>query len=209
MSQSMDLDFTGVTTSNLIPEGTHVVRISAADFSKAQTGSDQLEVEFENGDGATRKGWFSLVPQALWKVKGFLEAIGISADGRIKLNTKNLIGKYCKIVVEPDKNDSTRFIITKYLKAESNNTVAPQMYAPAAPLTYDPAMMAPAGPAAPVQPIAQPAPVAQQPTTPAPAPAMHLPWETAQQPAQPVQQPMQQPAAQQPASMPTPPWLVK
>lgn len=181
MSQSMDLDFTGVTTSNLIPEGTHVVRISAADFSKAQTGSDQLEVEFENGDGATRKGWFSLVPQALWKVKGFLEAIGISADGRIKLNTKNLIGKYCKIVVEPDKNDSTRFIITKYLKAESNNTVAPQMYAP----------------------------VVQQPTTPAPAPAMNLPWQTAQQPAQPVQQPIQQPAVQQPASMPTPPWLVK
>ena len=60
MSQSMDLDFTGVTTSNLIPEGTHVVRISAADFSKAQTGSDQLEVEFENVNGVMHRHAFSL-----------------------------------------------------------------------------------------------------------------------------------------------------
>lgn len=149
----MDLDFTGVESTNYIPEGIHTVRVKDAQFSKASTGSDQLEVTFETADGATRKMWYNLLPQALWKVKGFLEVIGIPCEGRIKLNTKAIIGKTCQITVEPDLNDNTKQVITRVSKLA--NTVAEAPYAA-------PAVETPVQQVMPQQPVA-PAPVQPQP----------------------------------------------
>lgn len=149
----MDLDFTGVENTNYIPEGIHTVRVKDAQFSKASTGSDQLEVTFETADGATRKMWYNLLPQALWKVKGFLECIGIPCEGRIKLNTKAIIGKTCQITVEPDLNDNTKQVITRVSKL--TNTVAEAPYAA-------PAVETPVQQVIPQQPVA-PAPVQPQP----------------------------------------------
>ena len=112
----MDLDFTGVESFSLIPLGTHMVKVKDAEFKKAQTGSDQLEINFEAFDGATRKTWFSLVPQALWKVKQVLEALGVSCEGKIRLNTKTLVGKTCQITVETDVNDESKQIVTRVSK---------------------------------------------------------------------------------------------
>lgn len=148
----MDLDFTGVESTNYIPEGIHTVRVKDAQFSKASTGSDQLEVTFETADGATRKMWYNLLPQALWKVKGFLEVIGIPCEGRIKLNTKAIIGKTCQITVEPDLNDNTKQVITRVSKLA--NTVAEAPYAA-------PAVETPVQQVIPQQPVA-PAPVQPQ-----------------------------------------------
>ena len=149
----MDLDFTGVESTNYIPEGIHTVRVKDAQFSKASTGSDQLEVTFETADGATRKMWYNLLPQALWKVKGFLEVIGIPCEGRIKLNTKAIIGKTCQITVEPDLNDNTKQVITRVSKLV--NTVAEAPY-------VAPAVETPVQQVMPQQPVA-PAPVQPQP----------------------------------------------
>ena len=150
---TMDLDFTGVESTNYIPEGIHTVRVKDAQFSKASTGSDQLEVTFETADGATRKMWYNLLPQALWKVKGFLEVIGIPCEGRIKLNTKAIIGKTCQITVEPDLNDNTKQVITRVSKLV--NTVAEAPYTA-------PAVETPVQQVMPQQPVA-PAPVQPQP----------------------------------------------
>ena len=149
----MDLDFTGVESTNYISEGIHTVRVKDAQFSKASTGSDQLEVTFETADGATRKMWYNLLPQALWKVKGFLEVIGIPCEGRIKLNTKAIIGKTCQITVEPDLNDNTKQVITRVSKLV--NTVAEAPYAA-------PAVETPVQQVMPQQPVA-PAPIQPQP----------------------------------------------
>lgn len=166
-----ELDFTGVQSSNLIPEGIHTVRITDAEFKKAKTGSDQLQLTFETSDGANRSAWYSLVPQALWKLKGVLETLGIPCDGKIKLNTASFKNKVCIITVEPDPNDESKLIVTKVSKAEQNN-VAPQIAyaAPVQPVQQAPAMNF--VPQAPVAPIA-----------PAPAPVA----ETVQQASQPVQ----------------------
>lgn len=127
----MELDFTGVESYSLIPLGVHTVKVKDAEFTKAQTGSDQLSLNFEASDGATRKAWFSLVPQALWKVKQVLEALGIACDGKIRLNTKTLIGKVCNITVETDANDESRQIVTRVSKVGS--TPAADMAAPTVP----------------------------------------------------------------------------
>ena len=126
----MELDFTGVESFSLIPVGVHTVKVKDAEFTKAQTGSDQLFLNFEASDGATRKAWFSLVPQALWKVKQVLEALGVACDGKIRLNTKTLIGKTCSITVETDANDESRQIVTRVSKVGSTPVV--DMTAPTA-----------------------------------------------------------------------------
>ena len=154
-----ELDFTGVQSTNLIPEGTHIVRITSAEFKKASTGSDQLQLTFENSDGAVRSAWYSLVPQALWKLKGVLEALNIPCEGKIKLNTASFKNKTCKIAVEQDPNDDTKFIVTRVYRTEApqaaqqvaynSEPVQPSFVAPTTPT-------APAVQVSPVQQATQP-----------------------------------------------------
>lgn len=165
----MDLDFTGVESFSYIPVGVHTVKVKDAEFTKAQTGSQQLAINFEDANGATRKMWCSCVPAALWKMKQVLEALGLTGlDGRIRLNTKTLIGKTCQITVEDDANDPTRQIVTRVSKvgfaapapeAPYNAVEAPPFPQAATPTT--PVMTAPS-PSEPVQtPVEQPAPAPQ------------------------------------------------
>ena len=160
----MDLDFTGVESFANIPLGTHSVTVKDATFTKAKnTGSDQLQINFEDAHGATKMMWCSLVPQALWKVKGVLEALGIPCEGKIRLNTKTMIGKHCVISVEVDPNDDSRQIVARVMRADSVLAAAP---APEVPFN-----------AIPSTPFVQP--------TPAPAPAPVSPSEPVAAHAQP------------------------
>lgn len=166
----MDLDFTNVESFSLIPLGTHTVKVKDAEFKKAQTtGSDMLEINFETSDGATRKAWFSLVPQALWKVKQVLEALGVSCEGKIRLNTKTLVGKTCQITVETDANDESRQIVTRVSKIptaqEATEVTAPPFFQPTpAPVEASPMTptMTPSSPSESVAAPAQPEPTAPQ-----------------------------------------------
>lgn len=163
----MDLDFTGVESYSLIPLGTHMVKVKDAEFKKAQTGSDQLEINFEAFDGATRKAWFSLVPQALWKVKQVLEALGVSCEGKIRLNTKTLVGKTCQITVENDVNDESRQIVTcvsKILTTQEATELAasPFIQPTTAPVAGNNVAPMNPSPSEPVAAPAQPEPAAPQ-----------------------------------------------
>lgn len=183
----MDLDFTGVESFSLIPLGTHTVKVKDAEFTKASTGSPQLAIDFEDANGATRKMWCSLVPQALWKAKQVLEALGLTGlDGRIRLNSKTLIGKTCQISVELDPNDDSKQIVARVSKlaapapmeapVASNpfpSPVAPvppqaaaPMNPPVAPTVTETPSMTPSSPS---EPVAAPAP------QPNPAPQGNLP----------------------------------
>lgn len=189
-----ELDFTGVQSSNFIGEGIHTVKIKEAEFKKAQTGSDQLQLTFETADGSIRSAWYSLLPQALWKLKGVLEVLGIPCEGKIKLNTNQFKKKTCVITVEPDENDSSKLYVTKVSKAEA---AAPSVAYNAAPAPQMPVMPNPV-PAAPVvQPVQQ--------AIPQPA----APIQQAQQPM-PSQLPPWMQAAAQPNGAPQgnlPPWM--
>ena len=179
-TNTMLIDFTGVESSNLIEEGVHLVRVKEAVFSKASTGSSQLEVTFEDGNGATRKAWYNLLPQALWKVKGFLETLGIPCEGQVKLSTKVLVGKTCRIVVEPDLNDPKKLTVTA-VKAAAEPAAVEAPYA--APTAQPVPVQAPQMPAQPVQqvmsqvvPTPQATQAAPQAPQPAAAPSNLPPW---------------------------------
>lgn len=154
-NMTYELDFTGVQSSNFIEEGVHTVKIKDAEFKKAQTGSDQLQLTFEAADGKIRSAWYSLLPQALWKLKGILEVLGIPCEGKIKLNTTQFKNKTCVITVEPDASDESKLIVTKVSKSE---TAAPSVAYNAAPAPQMPTMPNPL-----VQPVQQETP---QPTAP-------------------------------------------
>jgi hypothetical protein len=187
----MELDFTGVESFSLIPVGTHTVKVIGAEFKKAQTGSDQLELSFEDANNATRKAWFSLLPQALWKVKQVLEALGMSCEGRVKINTKALIGKACQITVENDANDESRQIVTKVQKLGTAVPVENFSQGATAPI-----------------PAAQPAWVPQNGNNSTPSPTMNSPFNPPVQ-EQPQPQPVAAPAPAAPQAPQgnLPPWM--
>lgn len=195
-----ELDFTGVQSSSFIEEGVHTVKIKDAEFKKAQTGSDQLQLTFEAADGKIRSAWYSLLPQALWKLKGVLETLGIPCEGKIKLNTTQFKGKVCVITVETDANDDSKLVVSKVSKAEAS---APAVAYAAAPIAQMPTMPNPAQviPNAPI-PVAPVVQQAAQPVAPAPV-------QQAQQPM-PSQLPPWMQQAAQPNAAPQgnlPPWM--
>ena len=185
----MDLDFTGIESFANIPLGDHAVVVKDAVFCKAKnTGSDQLEINFEDANGATKKMWCSLVPQALWKVKQVLEALGIPCDGKIRLNTKTMIGKHCRISVEVDSNDASRQIVARVMKLA--DVPAPEAPFNAAPIPSTPF----------VQPTPAPAPI--------PSPTASTPM-TPTIPQTPLSEPVAAPAQPEPAAPQgnMPPWM--
>ena len=103
MSRKMKLDFTGVESFERAEEGKHICKIAAADLKQSQGGNDMIVVAFEVTKG-TSKGArvyenYPLAENALWKLKGLLQAIGMKADGKVQLDLDKLVGKVCEVTV--------------------------------------------------------------------------------------------------------------
>lgn len=98
------LDFTGVETFQIMPEGVHVVKVAKVTDKTFQSGSDGFSVAFEGvagpGKGCQAFDNFPIVDTALWKIKTLLEAVGMKADGKVMLDTDKLVGKRLEIDVE-------------------------------------------------------------------------------------------------------------
>lgn len=122
------IDFTGVETSNLLPVGEHVVRVSDAKFTQASTGSDQLEIMFKDQGGRNIKAWYNLQPAALWKLKGFLENLGFTVEGTISLDTASIIGKSCIVCIEENEtyNGNLRKEVTYTTAIQNQSQPEPQ-----------------------------------------------------------------------------------
>lgn len=109
MGQKLKLDFTGVESFQRAAEGIHAVKIASAEVKQSQGGNDMIVVAFEvtkgEDKGARVYENFPLVEQALWKLKGLLEAIGMKANGKLQLDVDKLIGKVCRINVQHEEYD--------------------------------------------------------------------------------------------------------
>lgn len=109
MGQKLKLDFTGVESFQRAAEGIHAVKIASAEVKQSQGGNDMIVVAFEvtkgEDKGARVYENFPLVEQALWKLKGLLEAIGMKANGKLQLDVDKLVGKVCRINVQHEEYD--------------------------------------------------------------------------------------------------------
>lgn len=108
-SKKVRVDFTGVESFNRASEGQHVAKIVSAEMKASQGGNDMIVVAFEVTKGAD-KGCrayenYPLAENALWKLKGMLQAIGMKCEGKVQLDLDKLVGKVCIIEVAHEEYD--------------------------------------------------------------------------------------------------------
>ena len=126
MARRVKLDMTGVESYTRCPEGEWLAKLSSIEEGTVQgSGDDCLKARFEvikgSAEGCAVFETFSLTEKALWKLKGFLEAIGMKANGKLSLDLDKLEGKVCIIdVIHDEYNGQKRAKITSYLKPEDD-----------------------------------------------------------------------------------------
>lgn len=128
MARKFKVDMTGVESYTRCPEGEFAARCKKIDMGTVQgSGDDCLKAQFEvlsgEGKGCSVYETFSLSEKALWKLKSFLEAIGVKANGKLSLDLDKLEGKICTIEVFHDEyNGSKRAKISSYSKYTPDDT---------------------------------------------------------------------------------------
>jgi ribosomal protein L12E/L44/L45/RPP1/RPP2 len=126
-NRKLKVDMTGVESYTRCSEGEHVAKVKKVEMGTVQgSGDDCIKAVFEVLKGAD-KGCqvfetFSLSEKALWKLKSFLQAIGIKADGKLTLDLDKLEGKICVIdVIHEEYNGQKRAKISSYLKESAED----------------------------------------------------------------------------------------
>ena len=128
MARVKKLDFTGVESYTKASEGIHTAKVAEILEKTSQGGDDMLQFKFEITKGEDKGSAvfesFVLTDKALWKLKAFLQAIGMKADGKLKIDLDKLIGKVCDIeVFWEEYNGQTRAKISDYYKAGKGGKV--------------------------------------------------------------------------------------
>lgn len=125
MARTLKLDMTGVENYSRVNPGQHVAKLIEIDDDKTTGEGDQmLVITFEVTKGADKGSTircnFPMNDKSLWKFKGLLTAIGIKADGKIRIDLDKLIGKVCIIeVVEGEYNGKPKSEIDSFKKLEA------------------------------------------------------------------------------------------
>lgn len=126
-SRKLKVNMTGVESFTRCPEGEHLVRVKKLEMGTVQgSGDDALKAVFEvlegDGKGCSVFETFSLGEKALWKLKQFLVAIGVKADGKLSLDLDKLEGKKCLIdVIHEEYNGQKRAKISNYAKPSEDS----------------------------------------------------------------------------------------
>lgn len=127
MSRKVKVDMTGVESYNRCPEGEWVARLKKIEETTLQgSGDDALRAQFEVIKGEAKGNsvfeTFSLTEKALWKLKSFLDAIGMKSSGRLSLDLDKLEGKICIIDVVHNERNGTKYAnISAYMSLGSED----------------------------------------------------------------------------------------
>lgn len=104
-NDSVNVDLSGVESSRkTIPEGTYTLTVNAANQKNSSNNNPMIVFEFEVADGPYKGVPLyencSLQPQALFKLKSVLEALGFEIPNKaFDLNLRDLIGLTCEVEV--------------------------------------------------------------------------------------------------------------
>lgn len=104
-SSSVNVDLSGVEASRkTIPEGTYEVVVNEAIQKDSRDGNPMIAFEFEVTEGAHKGAKLyencSLQPQALFKLKSVLLALGMDIPNKaFDLNLRDLVGLTCEVEV--------------------------------------------------------------------------------------------------------------
>lgn len=100
----MEVDFTGVEGIEAIPDGRYPAIVAVVEEKTSAKDKPYISWQFEIAEGEYKgRKMFnntSLQPQALWKVKETIVALGIPIKGnKIKINDNDLIGLTCDLMI--------------------------------------------------------------------------------------------------------------
>lgn len=104
-SSSVNVDLSGVEASRkAIPEGTYEVVVNEVTQKDSRDGNPMIAFEFEVTEGANKGAKLyencSLQPQALFKLKSVLLALGMDIPNKaFDLNLRDLVGLTCEVEV--------------------------------------------------------------------------------------------------------------
>ena len=104
-NDSVNVDLSGVESSRkTIPEGTYTLIVNAANQKNSSNNNPMIAFEFEVADGPYKGVPLyencSLQPQALFKLKSVLEALGFEIPNKaFDLNLRDLVGLTCEVEV--------------------------------------------------------------------------------------------------------------
>jgi len=121
MARKLKVDLTGVEAFVLCEEGQHVAVIDSIEEKVASTGNDMLVVKSKvtkgNSVGAIVYDNIVLTEKSLWKLKLFLEALGLKADGKVAIDLDKLVGKAVIIdVIHEEYNGNPKAKLLAYKK---------------------------------------------------------------------------------------------
>lgn len=122
MARKLKLNMEGVESYTRCPEGEWLAKLTKIEMGEVQgSGDDCLKARFEvikgSAKGNTVFETFALSEKALWKLKSFLEAIGVRSTGKFTIDLDKLEGKICIIdVVYDEYNGTKRAKISAYIK---------------------------------------------------------------------------------------------
>lgn len=122
MARKLKLNMDGVESYTRCPEGEWLAKLTKIEMGEVQgSGDDCLKARFEvikgSAKGNTVFETFALSEKALWKLKSFLEAIGVKSTGKFILDLDKLEGKICIIdVIHDEYNGTKRAKISAYIK---------------------------------------------------------------------------------------------
>jgi len=122
MARKLKLNMEGVESYTRCPEGEWLAKLTKIEMGEVQgSGDDCLKARFEvikgSAKGNTVFETFALSEKALWKLKSFLEAIGVKSTGKFTLDLDKLEGKICIIdVIHDEYNGTKRAKINAYIK---------------------------------------------------------------------------------------------
>lgn len=122
MARKLKLNMEGVESYTRCPEGEWLAKLTKIEMGEVQgSGDDCLKARFEvikgSAKGNTVFETFALSEKALWKLKSFLEAIGVKSNGKFTLDLDKLEGKVCIIdVIHDEYNGTKRAKISAYVK---------------------------------------------------------------------------------------------
>ena len=121
MARKVKVDLTGVESFVKCEEGQHIAVVKDFTEEVSQGGAEMLVGKFEvtngNSTGAVVYNNFVLGEKSLWRLKGFLEVMGMKADGKIVIDLDKIVGK--KLIIEvghEEYNGATKARINDFKK---------------------------------------------------------------------------------------------
>lgn len=104
-SSNPRVNFEGVETISVVPEGEYITRVGAVKMDESQAGNDYLawELIITGGKNKGKKLFHntSLAEQSLWATKKFLENLGVEVeDGEMELELSEYVDMEIGVVVE-------------------------------------------------------------------------------------------------------------